>query len=238
MCKWHRSSPLQRFQLTFLQCTTEGLCAASSDICLSDTCISNCGTKTTAQAPAQTVAAPEKTQVTTKSTTTKIKPTTVKVDPTTTKANPTTTSTTKSTSTKSTSTTSKTTTSEGAAWTLSAYTGLYCDGDKYLVFTGHKDFDGKCLDIHGGYPSDITTSGASCRYFWDGGGNSSDCDSSPSLGIFSWALTGGKCTAYNKQCNNSGRDRVKISPMTGCQEDLERRPHYYMHWGSVSCTVT
>lgn len=75
-------------------------------------------------------------------------------------------------------------------------------------------------------------------YYWDGGANSSDCDSSPSLGIYSWSLTGGKCTAYKQRCDNSGRERVEIEPHEGCQANLERRPHYYMHWGSVQCETT
>lgn len=210
-----------------LQCTTEGACVPA-DACLAHNCISGCDVPSPAQAPADPNAntEPDKpVELTTQAEpnpTTAPQPTAKDKPPT----NP----------TEINELPAKTA-PESPSWTLAAYTWLNCDGN-YLVFVGHKEDDGTCIDIHGGYSPDLSTTGVSCRYYWDGGLNSSDCDSSPSLGIHSWSLTGASCTAYHQQCDDSGRERVKITPRVGCQPNLERRPHYYMHWGSVQCQST
>ncbi|KAJ5171775.1 hypothetical protein N7492_004368 [Penicillium capsulatum] len=195
-------------------CTTEGTCV-SANACTANQCISDCGT---APVPAPAEPAPKETrkdstEAAPASTTTQAAPpepeTTAKEKP----------------PTK--------TTVESPSWTLAAYTWLNCDGD-YLIFEGHREDLGKCIDIHGGLRLDSST-GVSCGYYWNGGWNYTDCDSSPTRGFFSWDLTGAKCTAYKKQCDDSGRDWVQMAPKKGCQKDLMRRPHYWMHWGSIKC---
>ncbi|KAJ5778570.1 hypothetical protein N7520_001816 [Penicillium odoratum] len=194
-------------------CITGGQCVAtSSDSCSSSKCISNCETAST-------------------------KTTSIKSTSTSTK-----TSSMRSTSTTEHTSSTKTTTTAGPTgtglWTLAAYTGYSCDGDYYFIM-GNSLVDNECLSLHGGLSVGLDmTNGVTCGYYTNDGAIYTDCDSSPSLGIWSWDMTGGSCTAYEDGCGTSDGNSVEISSATGCQvEEMFNNPHYEINWGSVKCSV-
>ena len=235
LCKIDSQIFVIQHLLIVSQCTVKGQCTASSDVCLSDSCISGCGANTLDTTLIQdTTQTKTTTHLNSKTTTeAKLKATTTTDHETLSKAHTTTTTTT--TPTAQTMTKAASTSSEKPVWTLAAYTGQNCDGD-YYVLEGHRADDSKCVDIHSGLSTSDSGSGVSCVYFTDGGFSSNNCTFSPNLKIWSWILSGATCSAYaGKGCKG---DIVELETYSsGCQAETWRRPHYYTTWLSIQCTA-
>ncbi|KAJ5995563.1 Peptidoglycan-binding Lysin subgroup [Penicillium waksmanii] len=131
-------------------------------------------------------------------------------------------STTKSTTTKRTTTTtttkdktattkSKITTSKwpektGGLFSIAIYSSRECSGDYYVVEGPILGTNGKCLGIHSGISSISTGTNTWCKWYFDGGFNSTDCDSGDKLEIGSIHITSGSCNIYNTEdCQSNGK---------------------------------
>ena len=228
MCETYDLTASLQFNLMSSQCIAAGICSISLDVCSSSDCISNCGLKVTTKTTLE-----KATKTTTKDSaktkvTAKIETTTTREEVTTTKAE--TTSTTKAAAT--------TAVDEPNKWTLTAYTGNTCDGD-YDLIELHGAENSECYNIRE-VGTGVEDSGASCRYFTDGGFSEASCVSSPTGMVFwSFIVTGGTCTIYNeKDCDHSKGTSFELQTTSGCKKEDMYHPNWGVVWASLKCSTS
>lgn len=160
--------------------------------------------------------------------------TTAKIETTTTKAEPTTTKAEITSTTKAAATTAV---DEPNKWTLTAYTGNNCDGD-YDLIELHGAETSACYNIRE-LGTDVGDTGASCRYFTDGGFSQASCVSSPASMVFwSFIVTGGTCTIYNEQDCDSKGTNFELQTTNGCKKEDMYHPNWGVVWASVRCSTS
>ncbi|KAJ6108663.1 Peptidoglycan-binding Lysin subgroup [Penicillium sp. IBT 18751x] len=190
-------------------CISAGTCSTSSDICSSSDCISNCGSKVTAQ-------------------TTMKKATNTNAEHTMTKAEP-------ASATKASTTIPP---DEPNKWTLTAYTGNECGGD-YDLIELHGAETSKCFNIRElgtqveevGASCRYFTNGS----FSQAGCVSSPTD----MVFWSFIVIGGTCTIYNEEdCDNSKGINFELQTTSGCKKEDVYHPNWGVVWASLKCSTS
>lgn len=205
-----------------------GKCSTSTDVCSSSDCISNCKTKTTAKTTAEKATKTTADDGVGTKTTVKVETTTRKAEAATTEA--------EFTSTKKAAAT--TAVDEPNKWTLAAYTGNNC-GDDYDIIEIHGATNSDCYNVRE-LSTEVKDTGASCRYFTDGGFSPASCASSPTSMIFwSFIVTGGTCTIYNeKDCDGSKGTHFDLKTTSGCKKEDMYHPNWGLVWVSLKCSAS
>lgn len=106
---------------------------------------------------------------------------------------------------------------------------------------GHAASNGTCLQLHS-LSSEYTETGVWCKYYTDGGFNSTSCDQIPDKGqsalIYSWGLSGGSCTAFaDPQCNEQLYQQESFIHESACEPETESRPHMLIDWVALKCSL-
>lgn len=124
-------------------------------------------------------------------------------------------------------------------WSLSIYEGDICTGNYYTV-EGHNTENAKCISLQNSHLSDGSGADTWCRYYTDGGFNSTSCHGNPVFDVWSWILHGGDCYAYENDCgdNTPGGQSVSIGPYPQCST-IAHIPATGtgLTWRSVLCTA-
>ncbi|KAJ5150126.1 Peptidoglycan-binding Lysin subgroup [Penicillium atrosanguineum] len=208
-------------------CISSGTCSTISDVCSSSHCISNCGTKVTNKTTMEKTTKTTKDGAETK-TTAKVETISTKAESTTTKVE--TTSTTKAAATTAVDAPNK--------WTLTAYTGDDC-GDDYDLIELHGAEVSECYNVRD-LGTEVEDTGASCRYFTDGGFSQTSCASSPTGMVFwSFIVIGGTCTIYNeKDRDGSKGTNFELKTTSGCKKEDMYHPNWGIAWVSLKCSTS
>ncbi|KAJ5920987.1 hypothetical protein N7466_009313 [Penicillium verhagenii] len=189
--------------------------------------------------PTTTTSTTSKVETTTSSTT--HTSSTSALSETTTHKDTTTTATTKQTSTST--STSPASTSSYEPWQIAMYSEEGCEGDYYLLSGSNNGKESACLDLHGGLSSVFTESGTWCRWFTNGGSDSTDCDAGTMTTPASWYFTNAICTVYpSSNCTNTDGTAQGYSSASGftkapgctnfADDTIKVSP-----WGSFQCNT-
>ncbi|KAJ5933547.1 hypothetical protein N7454_005876 [Penicillium verhagenii] len=101
--------------------------------------------------------------------------------------------------------TSTASTSSYEPWQVAMYSEDDCQGDYYILSGSNEKWATTCIDLHGGLSSGFTESGTWCRWFTDGGNDSTDCDMGTLTTPASWYFTNAICSVYpSSNCTNTG----------------------------------
>lgn len=229
-------NPLQTNKTDNLECTIWGTCSTGPDCTIAESCIDNCEAGATGKASAPTSTKSTKTS----STTTKTAATTLS----TAAKKPATETVTHTKATTKTKVVSKTTTvappSPTPTWSLTIYDGYTCDPNDYYTLSGSGSIGSKCISIQNGHLSTSSDNDLWCRYYTDGGFNSTSCDGGPVFNVWSWILHNGTCLVYDHDCNDptSGGQSQSINAYQGCASISASDVGQAIEWRSVRCTVT
>ncbi|KAJ5666363.1 Peptidoglycan-binding Lysin subgroup [Penicillium maclennaniae] len=209
-------------------CLSAGTCSTSSDVCSSSDCISNCRSKVTTQTTMKKATKTSTKDSAKTKTTAEDETTTTKAEHTMTKAEP-------ASVTKASTTIAS---DEPNKWTLTAYTGNKCGGD-YDLIELHGAETSKCFNIRE-LGTQVEGTGASCRYFTNGGFSQASCVSSPTDMVFwSFIVTGGTCTIHNeKDCENSKGINFELQTTNGCKKEDVYHPNWGVVWASLKCSTS
>ncbi|KAJ5324903.1 hypothetical protein N7476_003503 [Penicillium atrosanguineum] len=108
------------------------------------------------------------------------------------------------------------------------YTGDDC-GDDYDLIELHGAEVSECYNVRD-LGTEVEDTGASCRYFTDGGFSQTSCASSP---------TGGTCTIYNeKDCDGSKGTNFELKTTSGCKKEDMYHPNWGIAWVSLKCSTS
>lgn len=82
------------------------------------------------------------------------------------------------------------------------YNDINCEGDYYVV-EGTPSAGSGCISIQNGHLSTSSNDDLWCRYYTDGGFNSTSCDGGDVFKVQSYYLHGGTCLGYEHDCGDS-----------------------------------